>query len=284
MDSMLGMLGGPATIAAAVPAFAVLGYFYILLDRRSDDSISKGDGQVGIKLVLCGFILLGLATASLGVVGLLNFILGGFKDTGELKSAFAQVAAGGIIGGASFALGLLRTNTEKHPQAARFSFGVVSLAAGLSASMALIALLNAVFLSAGWEAIRGSLAMLITYGVIAVLSILFHAKMSGIVAAIQSAPQAAAGYGHGYSQPGYGQQAGYPANYPQGQAQPGYASPAQSPAGYPQQQGYAQAQPQAGYPQPAAYPAGQAPGGYPPSGGQGGQGGQGGGQGGYGPR
>ena len=73
MDSMLGMLGGSAGAATAlIPAFALLGYFYILLDRRRDDSISKGDGQVGAKLVLCGFILFGFCVQAMPEAHLFN--------------------------------------------------------------------------------------------------------------------------------------------------------------------------------------------------------------------
>jgi hypothetical protein len=281
MDSTLGLLGNAANPAVmGIPAFAVLGYFYILLDRRREDSLSKGDGQVGIKLVLCGFVLLGLATAATGVVGLLNFILSGFKETGMLKAAFAGIVSGAAIAGLSFALGVRRTNTDKFPQVARFSAAIVALGAGLMAASSFTTLINALFLGGGWEGIRVSLSPLVTFGALAVGSLMMHARMSGVVVAVQAAPQPAAGYGQAYAQQGYGQQqAGYGQNYQQGQAQAGYANPAagQAQAGYAQQQGYGQAQPQAGYAQPqAGYPQGQG-GGYPP-GGQGGQGGGGYGQ------
>jgi hypothetical protein len=275
MDATLGLLGNAANPAVmAIPAFAVLGYFYILLDRRREDSLSKGDGQVGIKLVLCGFVLLGLYNVVGGIVGLLNFILSGFKDTGLLKAAFAGIVSGGAIAGLAFALGLRRTNTEKFPQVARFAAAIVALAAGLNAAQALTALINALFLSGGWEGIRSSLSLLVSYGALGLGAIMMHARMSGVVVPVQASAQPAAGYGQAYGQQGYSQQqAGYGQNYQQ-QGQAGYANPAagQAQAGYAQQQGYGQAQPQAGYAQPqAGYPQGQG-GGYPP-GGQGGQGG-----------
>jgi hypothetical protein len=278
MESTLGMLSGPGGPAVALPAFALLGYFFILLDRRREDSISKGDGQVGIKLIFCSFVLFGVIAVSGGIVQLLNFVLGGFKDTGALKAALAGIVGGGAVGAAAFAMGFRRTNADKHAQVSRFAAGVVGLGAGLIAAASFVGLINALFLGGGWEGIRGNLAPLVTYGALGVFAMITHAKLSGIVIERAAAP---AGYGQ---QPGYGQQAGYG----QQPGQPGYAQQqaayAQQQAAYAQQQaGYAQqqGQPQAGYGQQQGYPQGQG-GGYPP-GGQGG-GGQGGGGGGYGQR
>lgn len=280
---MLGNSANPATFL--VPAFVVLGYFYILLDRRREDSVSKGDGQVGVKLVLCGLVLQGLSSVVGGVVSLLDFILSGFSPTSTLKAAFAAIAAGAAVAGLSFAVGYRRTNADKFSQVNRFAAGVVTLAAGLFAAMMLAALLNGLMGGGGWAAIRGPLSPLVVYGALAFVAAGIHGKLSGIVSAAP-APAPAAGYGQGYGQQaaygqqqaGYGQQAGYAQQA--GQQPAGYASPGQAQPGYGQQQaGYAQQQPQAGYgQQPAGYPqSGGQGGGYPPGGGQGG-GGQGYGQ------
>ena len=273
MESTLGMLGSLAGPAMALPAFAVLGYFFILLDRRRDDSLSKGDGQVGIKLILVSFVLFGLMSVAGGIVELLNFILGGFKNTPGLKMAFASIVAGGGVGGAAFALGFRRTNADKHEQVTRYATAVVGLGAGLMAALSFVGLINNLFGGGGWEGIRSTLAPLVTYGALGVLAIITHARLSGIVIE-RAAP--AAGYGQqaGYGQPaagGYAQQSQPQAAYGQpgqpGYGQPGYGQAGQAQAGQPGQPGYQQ---------PAGYPPGQG-GGYPP-------GGQGGGGGGYGQR
>ncbi len=282
MDT-LGMLSNPAAAVAALPAFALVGYLLILLDRRREDSISKGDGQVGIKLVLCSFILFGVLSVSAGVALLLSFVLSGFGDTGQLKQAFAGIVAGGVVGGAAFALGFRRTNADKHAQVSRFATGAVGLAAGLIAASAFVGLINALFLGGGWAGIRGNLSPLVTYGALGVFAIMTHARLSGIFIE-RAAPQQGYGQQPGYGaqaqagyaqQPGYAQQAGY-AQQGQPQAgygqQAGYAQPGQAQAGYGQAQpGYGQAQP--GYGQQS----GQG-GGYPPGGQGGGQGGGGYGQ------
>lgn len=280
-----GMLSNPAAAVAALPAFALLGYFFILLDRRRDDSISKGDGQVGIKLVFCTFVLFGIVGVAGGITGLLDFVLGGFKDTGRLRAALAGIVGGAAIGAAAFALGYRRTNADKFAQVSRFAAGVVGIGAGIVAAMAFTSLINALFLSGGWDGIRTALIPLVVYGALGVFAMITHARLSGIVIE-RAAPQAAYGQQAGYGQQGqaaYGQQAGYAQ---QGQA--GYAQQGQAQAGYGQQagyaqqggaqQGYGQAQQGYGQAQPGYGQQGGQGGGYPP-GGQGGQGGQGGGYG-----
>lgn len=281
--AMLGSAPNPATFL--VPAFVVLGYFYILLDRRREDSISKGDGQVGIKLVLCGLVLWGVLAIAGGLEGLLTFILAGFSPAGLVKSAFASIIAGAAVAGVAFAMGYRRTNADKFAQVNRFAAGVVTLGAGVYAATSLSMLFNGLIADISWPAIRGPLVPLVIYGALAFVAASIHASLSGIVSA---APARAPAYGGNQAygqqgayaqqqQPGYGQQAGYAQQQQGGQAQPGYAQQqgGQAQPGYGQQAGYPQQpqqQQQPGYGQQAGYAQGGQPGGYPP-GGQGGQGG-----------
>ena len=86
-------------LAPLVPAFVVLGYLAIVLDRRRDGSPSQGDRQVGLKLVVFGLGLAGLAFAATGAFTLLAYVLSGFKGgTEPIKSSLANLISGGAVG------------------------------------------------------------------------------------------------------------------------------------------------------------------------------------------
>src|SRR6266581_2584256 len=91
----------PALVGAAAPfvaiAFVVFGYFMITLDRARAGSASADDGQAGIKLVLHGFILMGVMMAAGGVTVLAAYVFGGFKGgSGPIKQAIPPIAVGAI--------------------------------------------------------------------------------------------------------------------------------------------------------------------------------------------
>jgi hypothetical protein len=97
-ERMLGGLAGegPGVLAAAVAiAFVGLGYFAVLIDRRREDSPSKDDTQVGIKLVLYGLVLAGIGIAATGAELLLTFVLGGFEGGGAaIKISLPPILVG----------------------------------------------------------------------------------------------------------------------------------------------------------------------------------------------
>ena len=85
---------------AITPAFVVIGYFFILLDRR-EDRPSKDDKQIGTKLVLWAFILSGIAMILGGADSLIAFVLGGFKGGfAVIKYPLAGIISGVVIAGA----------------------------------------------------------------------------------------------------------------------------------------------------------------------------------------
>src|SRR5262245_54228262 len=78
---MIAQVLSKASIAVAFtgPSFVLFAYLAIVLDRRRENSPSKDDNQVGVKLAIFGLALTGLGLATMGVTSLLAYILGGFK-------------------------------------------------------------------------------------------------------------------------------------------------------------------------------------------------------------
>jgi len=261
------LLGGAAPLVLAPFGFIVLGYFFILIDRR-DDRPSKDDKQIGSKLVLWFLILIGLGMALSGVFDLLSFILGGFKGGfGRVKGSLVNVVAGAAIAGAFALVFLPRTNNSTQQQVERYAMGTLALLAGIATCLAFYMLLRSVVFAAKWAAISSSLSALVVAGGTAFLALFRHGQLSGWTVPVRpAAPVApAGGYPGGYPQQG----GGYP---PQGQGG-GYPPQGQG-GGYPPQGGQGGGYPPQGGGQGGGYPP-QGGGGYPPQGGQGGQGGYG---------
>ncbi len=244
MDPMAA-LENPAAIAPLLiaPAFVALGYFFILLDRR-EDRPSKDDKQVGSKLVLWAFILAGIAMILGGVDTLITFVLGGFKlngmkGFGQVKMPLAGIISGVVVAGAFGLLFLPRTNNSTAQQVERYAMGLLALAAGLVAILALNSIIVGLFAGFKWATMHPALAHLVVFGATAAFALSRHGAASGWTAPPPRPTMPTPGYpqqGGGYPPQG----GGYP---PQG-------------GGYPPQGG-------GGYP-----PAGG--GGYPPQGGGGG--------------
>jgi hypothetical protein len=241
-------MGSTAITAAALPfGFIVLGYLFVLLDKR-EDRPSKDDKQVGSKLVLWLLILTGAGLALFGVQSLLAFILGGFKGGGAAVKGALVPVVGGAAPAAAFALMFLpRTNNSTQPQVERFAMGAFASLTGIGTVVAFYLLIDSVVFSRGWHTMSGMLSILVVTGGAAFVSLFRHGQLSGWTqAARPAAPIAPAGGGYpgGYPQQG----GGYP---PQG----GGGYPPQGGGGYPPQGG-------GGYPP-------QGGGGYPPQGGGG---------------
>ncbi|MBK9031782.1 MAG: hypothetical protein IPL61_10735 [Myxococcales bacterium] len=241
----------------AIPMFIVLGYLFILLDRR-EDRPSKDDKQIGTKLVAWQLILIGALLALMGVFMLLQFILGGFKSPGpSIKAAITPLVVGAATV-AGFALGILpRTNNSTHSQIERFAMGALGFVAGLAAIGAFYMLVGSLVNGEKWNSISTALSALIVSGGAAGIALMRHGQLSGWTAPVRpAAPMAPPG-------------GGYPGGYPQ----QGGGYPPQQGGGYPPHQGGGGYPPQGG----GGYPPQQGGGGYPPQGGGGGYPPQGGG-------
>lgn len=143
----LGMIMLPVTVLQFI-AFA---YFIIVVDRRNENSKSKGDTQVGLKLALHAIATLGIVIASAGVTTFLAWALsGGEGGSGMVKSAIAM-----ILGSAGFVFvcrtALAQSNNASYPQTERFSMGALVIGSGLISMATLIGLLFALFFEAKWK-------------------------------------------------------------------------------------------------------------------------------------
>lgn len=228
--------------------FVALAYFFIIWDKRREDSAFKDDNQIGLKLALFFFGIVAIGIAARGLGTLLGYLLAGAKPTSNLKLGLALLVSGGGFFSLIMFLLLPRTNNREHDRVARFAFGYVALIAGLGTILLTTTFLAGVFGGKDWKLENAAIfGHLLVTGGLAAMALKFYGDMSGWVAPVRAMPMQ-----------GFPPQQGYPqqpqAGYPQ-QPQAGY--PQQPQAGYPQQ-------PQPGYPQ---QPQG---GGYPPQGGGGG--------------
>jgi hypothetical protein len=193
-------------LAPLVPAFVVLGYLAILLDRRRDGSASRDDRQVGLKLIVFGLGLAGLAFAATGAHTLLAYVLGGFKGgTEAIKSSLANLISGGAVVAGVLLVLLPATNTKEQPQVERYAIGAVGVVAGFGTVMAFNQFVHGLFTGAGWSHTSARLAELLVSGGAAFLAITRLGALSGWTSPLRSAAAAAA-----YGQTGYAQQPGYP--------------------------------------------------------------------------
>jgi hypothetical protein len=234
-----------------VLAFAAAAYFYLVWDRSRTDSTSKGDNQLGLKVVIYSLLMVALGLAVSGLTDVLVFLLSGAKNKLQIKEGLGHLLSGGALFVAVFLLLLPRSNTKEFPKTERFAVGYVALVAGIAAFLAFDGLLSGLFSSAPWKTHNaGNFGTLIVSGALAFFALFRFGQMSSWTTPTRmpSVPPGfpgAGGGGGGYpQQQGFPQQPGYP---PQGGGYP----PAGG--GYPPQGG--------GYP-----PAG---GGYPPQGGGG---------------
>jgi hypothetical protein len=248
MDWLSMRIGGGLTAApAAVAALPVL-YLLARWDANREDGSGRGDAHIGLKTLLAGFMLLGVLIATDGVRDAVGFVL--LKIKGGATMQLLRVAIGHLVAGAAVAAGVWMfawpaTNHQSYPKIARMAVGVAAAIAGAVAIVSFASFAGGAIGGEAWGNIAPSLALVFSYGPLAVLALGRFGRMSG-----WTPPQRTQAY------------AGPPGGYPP-QAPPGYP-----PAGYPPQGGYPP--PGGGYPPQGGYPpGGGAPpgGGYPPQGG-----------------
>lgn len=228
LPQLLMLLPLIEALALAV-GFIVFAYLVVTLDRRRENSPSKDDTQVGIKLVLYGLTLAGVTIAASGVQELLAYVLGGFKNGAQpIKAAIPPIIVGGGAAFAIITMLLPRTNSKTHAQAERYAVGMLAAVYGAAAIGSASGFLTGLFNSFPWQMTSGSLASLLVAGGIGFLAINRLGQLSSWSAPVRPAPP---------------------------MMPPGY--PPQQGGGYPPQGG--------GYPPQGGYP--QQGGGYPPQGG-----------------
>ena len=248
-------------------AFVFAAYFVITIDRGRATSPHKDDTQVGIKLVLFGFLLAGLQIAVGGADQLLSYVFGGFKGGSlPVRAAMPSILVGGVVIAVVAKLLLPRTNAETFRQAERYMLGVVALQYGVIAILGISGIVTGVFMEAKWAYLSGSVATTLVSGAVGFLALSRFGAASGWV---QPAPPPAPPPYGGPPQGGYGAPppgGGYGGPPPQG----GYGGPPPQGGGFPPQGGGG-FPPQGGGapPQGGGYgpPGG---GGFPPQGGGGG--------------
>lgn len=230
------LLAGSGGFLLGAPAFLAFAYFFLVWDARRADSPNKDDGQIGLKLVLYFFIIVGISFAATGLIQLLNYLLSGTKvGTGVLKEGLANLLAGVVPIFAVAVVLLPRTNFRQYTRASRLTYGFLAALGGFLALQSLHGLVVQLIMSQPWAITSGHLASLVVFAGIGFFSLFRLGALSSWSAPVRPQPMA----------PSHSQ--GYP---PQGGGYP--------PQGYPPQ----------GYPQ--GYGGGYGPpqgGGYPPGGG-----------------
>lgn len=235
-----GLLGGAGISEAGIGALAFLAiaYFYLVWDARRSESPNKDDGQIGLKLALYAFIIIGIGFASGGLATVLHYALSGAKTgTGFLKAGLAHLI-GGVVPIFAVAVVLLpRTNYRQYPKAARLAYGFLAAFYVASALGLLDGLVTNLIQSADWAGTTsGSLARLIVYAGIGFFSLFRLGALSGWSAPARPTPMAPS-HSQGYPQGGGYPPQGYPPQgYPQGYG--GGYGPPQGGGGYPPGGGY----------------------------------------------
>ena len=221
-------LGAPAFLAAA--------YFFLVWDARRADSQNKDDGQVGLKVVLYFFIIIGIGFAAGGVATLLNYLLSATKTgTPALKQGLAGLIAGVIPIFAVAIVLLPRTNYRQYTRAGRLAYGYLAAVGGFMSLLSLQGLVGQLIMSTPWAMTSGQLANLIVFAGIGFFSLFRLGSLSGWSAPARPTPMAP-GHSQGYPQGGGYPPQGYPPQgYPQGYGG-GYGPP--QGGGYPPGGGY----------------------------------------------
>ncbi|HTE50713.1 MAG TPA: hypothetical protein VK698_07580 [Kofleriaceae bacterium] len=223
------------------PAFLAFAYFFLVWDARRADSPNKDDGQIGIKLVLYFFIIVGVGIAAGGLATLLNYLLSGAKTgTPALKQGLADLVSGVVPIFVAAVVLLPRTNFKQYTRAGRLAYGFLAASGGFMAWQSLHGLVGQLIQSAPWASTSGQLANLVVFGGIGFFALFRLGSLSSWSAPVRPAPMAPT-HSQGYPQGGGYPPQGYPPQgYPQGGGYGGGGGygPQQGGGGYPPGGGY----------------------------------------------
>lgn len=178
-DELLGML--PTLLGAGTAiAFVFAGYLAIALDRLRADSPNRTDTQVGLKLVLVGFVLAGTIIAIGYTERVVAMMLGGFHDFVSV----VKLAVPGVLVGAGVAMVvgyslLPRTNASTSHQVERFALGWLGVVYGVRAMYGLVAMFDDVVIGTAWAETSSSLATAGIGSAVALLSVMRLGQRSG---------------------------------------------------------------------------------------------------------
>jgi hypothetical protein len=222
LDDLLNVSGGEFSLGA--PAFLAFAYFFLVWDSRRADSPNKDDGQIGLKLVLYFFIIIGIGFAAGGIATLLGYLLSGAKvGTSVLKQGLAGILSGVVPIFAVAVVLLPRTNYLQYTRAARLSYGYLAAVGGFVALQSLQRVVSLLIMSDPWASTSGQIAHLLVFGGVAGFALSRLGSLSSWSAPVRPAPMAPSqGYppqGGGYPPQGYPPQ-GYPQSYGGGYGPP----------------------------------------------------------------
>jgi hypothetical protein len=234
------LASGPGSVfSIGAPAFLAFAYFFLVWDARRADSPNKDDGQIGLKLALYFFIIVGVSFAASGLAKVLHYALSGAKTgTPELKAGLAGLIAGVVPIFAVAVAFLPRTNYRQYTKAARMAYGFLAAFGVFVALQSLNDLVSQLIQSSPWPTTSGALASLVVFSGIGFFALFRLGSLSGWSAPVRPQPMAPShsqGYppqGGGYPPQGYP-----PQGYPQGYGGGGYG-PQQGGGGYPPGGGY----------------------------------------------
>ncbi len=229
--------GFGALFLLGAPAFLAFSYFFLVWDARRSDSPNKDDGQIGLKLALYFFIIIGVSFASGGLSTVLYYALSGAKaGTETLKAGLAGLIAGVVPIFAVAVIFLPRTNYRQHTKAARMAYGFLAAFGVMLALQSLNGLVTLLIQAQPWAITSRELSSLIVFAGVGFFSLFRLGGLSSWSAPVRPQPMAPS-HSQGYPQGGGYPPQGYPPQgYPQGYG--GGYGPPQGGGGYPPGGGY----------------------------------------------
>ncbi len=229
--------GFGALFLLGAPAFLAFSYFFLVWDARRSDSPNKDDGQIGLKLALYFFIIIGVSFASGGLSTVLYYALSGAKaGTETLKAGLAGLIAGVVPIFAVAVIFLPRTNYRQYTKAARMAYGFLAAFGVMLALQSLNGLVTLLIQAQPWAITSRELSSLIVFAGVGFFSLFRLGGLSSWSAPVRPQPMAPS-HSQGYPQGGGYPPQGYPPQgYPQGYG--GGYGPPQGGGGYPPGGGY----------------------------------------------
>jgi hypothetical protein len=182
--ALLTVAANPVSIASYGLALMLLLYLLAVWDARQEGSASAHDGQIGLKVLVHVFGLVGLLIACGGAQSVLGFVLAKIK--GGVPSEYIKrgvghlLAGGGVFAGCWFVL-LPRTNYQEHPRVTRMALGAAVALSGMASIAAISAFLGGVVAGAPWASNAQLLAAALVFGGLGYVSMTRMGAVSGWV-------------------------------------------------------------------------------------------------------